>query len=368
MLQVRQLNENQIKEFVAFPFELYKDNPYWVGELKSDSHKLIALSNSFWTHAERILLMAYRNGRPVGRLMAIINHAYNEYQKENIGFFGFFDSVNDSAVSNALFKEGENWLRSKGVNAVRGPANPSSNNVYGLLVEGFEQMPSIMMPYNFSYYMDLIEKAGFEKIKDLLAFHRTKKEAFSARFAKVCERCARNKDISLRRLNLKDLKNEALIIRDIYNKSWANNWGFVPISEAEILDMVAELAPIVKVEGTCVVEVNGVPAGFYIAIPNMNHVLKELRGSFLNPLRLIRALWAWHKIKDARLIMLGVAPEFRQRGIDLVLIKHIIDNGVSIWNEAELSWVLEDNDGIIRGITESGCYQSKRYRIYQKSL
>lgn len=367
-IEIRSVTEKNINTFVDFPFELYRNHPYWVGELKGDTKKLLSPKNAFWAHAENRLFMAYKDGKPAGRIMALVNRLHNEYHQENIGFFGFFDCVHDQAVADALFAAAGDWLRSKKVTAVRGPANPSSNHVYGLLVDSFDSMPAIMMPYNEPYYAELIEKAGFSKIKDLLAFHRTKNECFSERFTKVCARCQRAKDITLRRLDLKNLRKEALIIRDIYNKSWADNWGFVPITEAEIMDMVDELKAVVRKEGTCVVEVNGVPAAFYIAIPNMNHALKELKGSLLHPWRLVKALLAWRKIKDARLIMLGVAPEFRHRGIDLILIKHIVDHGVSVWNEAELSWVLEDNEGIIRGIVECGCYQSKRYRLYQKSL
>ena len=326
---VKELSEQELDVFVDFPFELYKDDPYWVSDLKEDVQYLIAKNNNFWTHGDRALFMAYQNGKPVGRIMALVNRAHNEYQKENIGFFGFFDCVNSPEAANALFAAAENWLRAKGVSAVRGPASPSSNHIYGLLVEGFDGMPAIMMPYT---------------------------------------RCSRGKGITLRRLNLKKIHEEAEIIRKIYNEAWAENWGFVPMSEREMADVVKELRLVVRKEGTCVLEVDGVPAGFYILIPNMNHVLKELKGSLANPWRLIKALWAWRKIKDARMIMLGVSPKFRQRGIDLILIKHIIDHGVAVWNEAELSWVLEDNEGIIRGIMECGCHPSKRYRIYQKSL
>lgn len=367
-VDIRQITDSELNEFVNFPFELYKRDPYWVGELKADTKKLLRADNVFWTHGERALFMAYQNGKPAGRILALINRAHNEYHQENIGFFGFFDCVNDSSVSEALFKAAEDWLRSKGVTAVRGPANPSSNHVYGLLVDSFDSMPAIMMPYNYPYYAELIERAGFTKVKDLLAFHRTKDDKFSERFTKVCARCTRGKGITLRRLNLKNLEQEAEIIREIYNKAWAENWGFVPLSKQEMADVVNELKLIVRPEGTCVLEADGVPAGFYIAIPNMNHALKELKGSLANPWRILKALWAWRRIKDARLIMLGVAPEFRQRGIDLILIKHIVDHGVAVWNEAELSWVLEDNEGIIRGIVECGCHPSKRYRLYQKDL
>lgn len=367
-VNVRELSDNELDAFVDFPFELYKNDPYWVGELKADTKHLLKQDNIFWTHGRRALFMAYQNGEPVGRIMALVNDAHNQYHHENIGFFGFFDCINDTEVSRALFAAAEKWLRAQGVSAVRGPANPSSNHVYGLLVDGFDSMPAIMMPYNYPYYEALITHAGYGKIKDLLAFHRTKDDKFSERFLKVCARCSRAAGITLRRLNLKKIDEEAEIIRKIYNEAWAENWGFVPMSRQEMADVVKELKMIVRPEGTCVLEENGVPAGFYILIPNMNHVLKVLKGSLTNPWRLLKALWAWHKIKDARMIMLGVSPQFRKRGIDLILIKHIIDHGVAVWNEAELSWVLEDNDGIIRGITECGCHLSKRYRLYQKSL
>lgn len=368
MVEIREITAGELKAFIDFPFELYKNDPYWVGELKADTRKLLREDNPFWQHATRKLFMAYQNGKTVGRICALVNKKFNDYHHENIGFFGFFDCINDGTVSSALFKAGENWLKEQGVTAVRGPANPSSNHTYGLLVEGFDSMPAIMMPYNYSYYAELIEKAGFSKAKDLLAFERSKEDQFSPRFLKVCERCEKRGNITLRRLNLHNLEKEAEIIRTIYNQAWAENWGFVPLDKQEMTDIVNELKAIVRVEGTCVLEEDGVPAGFYICIPNMNHVLKILRGSLKNPVRLVRALLAWRKIRDARLIMLGVLPEFRKRGIDLILIKHIIIHGVAVWNRAELSWVLEDNAGMLRGIEECGCHFSKRYRVYEKEI
>lgn len=368
MITVCEVTDKNLSQFIHFPFDLYKNSPYWVGELKADTRRLLSPKNPFWAHAVNKMFLAYKDGVLAGRIMALVNHAHNAYHHENIGFFGFFDVIQDAEVSHALFNAGEAWLRAQGVQAVRGPANPSSNHVYGLLVNKFDTMPAIMMPYNFPYYAELIEKEGFTKIKDVLAFHRTKNEQISPRFLKVCERCMRAKGITLRRLNLKHIEQEAEIIRRIYNSAWAENWGFVPMTKEEMADVVQELKMVVRPEGTCVLEVDGEPAGFYIAIPNMNHALKELKGSLCNPWRVWKALRAWRKIKDARLIMLGVAPQFRQRGIDLVLIKHIIDHGVAVWNEAELSWVLEDNQGIIRGIVECGCWEDKRYRLYQKGL
>lgn len=360
--------EQKQKEFVEFPYTLYKDSAYWVGDLKADTLKLIDRKNHFWDEARRKLFLAYEDGKPIGRIMALVNNVYNTYHNVNIGFFGFFDCIGDPAVAEALFGAACDWLKEQKVTAVRGPANPSSNHTYGLLVDSFDSMPAIMMPYNYPYYMKYIEQNGFTKAMDLIAFRRTRHDKFSPRFEKIVQRATRSGKVKLRRLNLKDLKSEAILIRDIYNRGWAQNWGFVPISEPEIMDMVDMLKWVVRPEGTCVAEIDGKAVGFYIAIPNMNHVLKVLKGSVANPFRVLRALWAWRKIKDARLIMLGVLPEYRSRGIDLILIKHIVDTGVAVWDEAELSWVLESNDAMIHGILESGCMQTKRYRIYEKSL
>ncbi len=368
-MQIKEIfSPAEIDAFVDFPFTLYKDNPYWVGELKADTKHLLDTKNPFWATASRALFMAYEGDKPVGRIMALVNRAHNEYHKENIGFFGFFDAVNDEKVSAALFQAAEKWLKAQGVDAMRGPASPSSNHVYGLLVDSFESMPAIMMPYNFAYYAGLIEKAGLTKAKDLLAFYRTKDDKFSERFLKICARCERAKGITLRRLNLHKIDEEAEIIRQIYNAAWAENWGFVPLAAREMADIVEELKPIIRIEGTCVIEENGVPAGFYICIPNMNHVLRVLKGSLKNPWRVLRALWTWKRIKDARLIMLGVSPEFRKRGLDLILIKHIVTHGVAVWDSAELWWVGEVNAGMVHAIQECGCHPYKRYRVYQKDL
>ena len=211
-MEIKEITQKGLNAFINFPFELYKNDPYWVGDLKEETRKLLREDNPFWAHAPRKLFMAYEGNKPVGRLCALVNRKFNEYHHTNIGFFGFFDCVNDKKVSAALFKAGEDYLRTQGVTAVRGPANPSSNHTYGLLVEGFDSMPAIMMPYNYPYYAELIEKAGFQKAKDLLAFKRSRDDQFSERFLKVCERCEKRSGITLRRINLKDLQKEAEII------------------------------------------------------------------------------------------------------------------------------------------------------------
>ncbi len=364
MLSIEKAN---LKEFIDFPFDLYKGSQFFVAELKSETKHLLT-DDPFWQNAEKELFLAKKDGKTVGRIAAITNSNHNKHWQDNIGFFGFFDCEDDEQTAKALTDAAVNWLKQKGKDAVRGPVNPSTNHTCGVLIDSFDSMPCIMMPYNYPYYDKLLKACGFEKAKDLLAFDRTDKNEFSPRMQKIINRILKNPDIKMRPVNLKDFDREVKTIREIYNASWSQNYGFVPITEAEIAQTAKQLKMIVKPELTCMIEIKGEPAGFAIAIPNMNRVFKVL-GGWLNPLKLPKALLTWHKIRDCRMIMLGVHPDHRSRGLELLLIKHVVDNGIKKgWNKAELSWMLEDNKAIISVIEEAGCYKTKTYRIYQKTV
>jgi ribosomal protein S18 acetylase RimI-like enzyme len=225
-----------------------------------------------------------------------------------------------------------------------------------------------MMPYNPGFYNTLMEGAGLKKAKDLLAFERTDRDDFSPRMKKIMERILKNKSIRCRKINLSRFKEEVEMVRNIYNASWAQNWGFVPITKEEIQNTAKQLKLIVKTELTCVIEYDGKPAGFAITVPNMNRVLKALNGT-LTPLKILSALLKWHAIKDCRMIMLGVHPDYRGRGLELLLVRSVVYDGIKKgWNKAELSWLLEDNQAIISIVEESGCHKSKTYRIYEKPI
>ncbi|ACC98736.1 hypothetical protein Emin_1186 [Elusimicrobium minutum Pei191] len=368
-IQIVKVGKKNLKHFINFQYDLYKNDKFWIGELKMDAKHALT-SDPFWKHAHKQLFLAYKDGKIAGRIAAIINHTHIEYWGERTGMFGFFECIDDKQVSKALFNAAKEWLREKGMSVIKGPFNPSTNHTCGMLVNGFDEDPFIMMPYNFSYYPELMEAEGFVKAKDLLAFERVAADKFTPRFEKIVARALRSKDIKLRRINLKNLNAEIMTVRHIYNAAWAQNWGFLPISEAEILNTAKQLKMIADAKITCVAEINGVPVGFYIAIPNMNHMLKILKGTILNPFKLIKGLIAWKKIKDVRLIMLGVLPEYRHRGVELILIKDIVEHGVDVgYGKAELSWMLEDNKDIINVVTETGCRKSDRvYRIYQSPI
>ncbi|MDR1123603.1 MAG: GNAT family N-acetyltransferase [Elusimicrobiota bacterium] len=366
MLEI--LPNADINEFTGLPSELYKGNPFYIPELRADAKKLLT-EDPFWLNAERVLFIARREGRPAGRIAAVINRNHNEYWRDKTGFFGFFECEDNAQTAAALTAAAEAWLKQKGCAQMRGPLNPSSNHVCGVLLDNFDKEPCVMMPYNPPYYDGLLQNAGLRKAKDLLAFERTDKDEFSPRMEKIMQRILKNPAVKIRAINLKNFDEEVETVRNIYNASWARNWGFVPITREEMLHTAKQLKLIVRPELTCVIEYSGAPAGFAVSVPNMNRVLKILGGGIGSPLRLLRALFAWRKIKDCRMIMLGVHPDCRGKGLELLLVRNIVVEGMAKgWNKAELSWILEDNEAIIQTMLEAGCRRTKTYRIYQKDL
>ena len=228
-----------IDEFIEFPFELYKDNPYFAPELKRDT-KYLLTKNPVWLKATRVLYVAKRHSKVVGRIAAIINKEHDEHWQERAGFFGFFECENKQETANALFDAARAWLKAQGAIFIRGPFNPSTNHTCGLLIDNFDKMPCIMMPYNPPYYAELIENAGFKKVKDLVAFERTDKDDFSPRMKKILARIEKNKSIIKRHLNLNNFDAEVEMVRTLYNASWAENWGNVPISKEEIREIAKD--------------------------------------------------------------------------------------------------------------------------------
>ena len=361
------IETQDVKAFVNFPFRLYKGCPQYISDLKSNLIHLLT-KDPFWQNNERALFLLYEDGEVIGRICALTNRAHNKHWQDKTGFFGFFDCINDARSAYMLFNAATAWLKNKGCDSIRGPMNPSTNHTCGVLINHFGDEPFIMMPYNYAYYDELIKSYGFEKIKDLFAFERTDKDAMSARMGKIIERFKRNKDITFRPVDLKNFDAEVEKVCQIYNQSWAHNWGFVPISDAEIKQTAKELKSIIKTEMTTICEVKGEVAAFAICIPNFNHVLKEWQQSAW-PFKIFKAAKAYFAMKDCRMLMLGVHPAHRGRGLELLVVNEIIENCIKKgWNKAELSWLLEDNKAIISVVEETGCYKTKTYRIYAKEI
>lgn len=364
------------KEFLELPYRLYKGHPHWVPQLRMAQKDILnTQKHPFYQTAEAGKFLAYRGDRVVGRIMAIFNHAHNDFHKERAGFFGFFEVENDFAAARELLAAASAWLQAKGAACMRGPANPSTNYECGLLVEGFDKDPAVMMSYNFDYYGEFLERFGLQKAIDLYAFEiGVGSFNLSEKLKRVADRLKSRHHIQLRTINLKDFKNEVQTVREIYNDAWSNNWGFVPVSEAEFEHLAKDLKQIIDPSVVFVAEQKGEggtavrPIGFFLAVPDINRALKKTNGNLL-PTGLLKLLWHSRKIDYIRIITMGVIKEFQPLGIASVFYDEIYRRAVSgKFKNGEMSWILENNTMMQRSAELIGGNVSKVYRIYEKSL
>lgn len=368
-ITIRELAEAQLGAFIDYPFALFSTHPHWVGELKKDTEHLLATAHPFWRHGERALFMAFRDGKPAGRIAAIVNRAHNSFHSENCGFFGFFDCAEDKDAAAGLFAAAEKYLRAKGMDKIRGPVNPSTNETCGLLIEGFDGPPMIMMPYNPPYYAGLIEAAGFAKTKDLFAYKMNVPDGIGERFEKIVRRTLRSGDITVELVNIKNLDGAIEDLKDIYNTAWEKNWGFIPMTDAELTDLGLALKPMLKPDYLFFAKVEGKVAAFVLMLPDFNVPLRAARGS-LNLFTIIPFLYKmFFKIRAGRLLTLGVKKEFRNRGLEILLIKMAMESARRMkWAYGEMSWTLEDNTQINTVIEAVGGRVYRKYRLYEKTL
>ncbi len=370
MIRLKEVKtKEEEKAFLLLPWKIYKNDPYWVPPLLEDVKFCLSPSkNPFYQHAERILFLAFKNGEPVGRIAAIIDHNYNQYHQERVGWFGFFESVNDPNVTKILLDAARRWVRKKGMEIFRGPVNPSTNETCGLLVEGFNDPPCFMMTYNPSYYQRLLEEYGFKKVKDLLAYEVNL--PFADEPVKKTEGIVRqvNKrypQLTVRSLNIKDWDNELKRVQEVYNSAWAKNWGFVPMTEAEIEMMAKRLKPIVVPELVWLAEWEKEPIAFLMLMPDYFQVLKHLNGR-LFPLGWLKFLWYRRKIDRVRAVTLGIKRKFHHTGVvPLFLFQSSLILKRFPYQRLEFSWILEDNLPVVKLAEFANARLYKRYRIYE---
>jgi len=355
--------------FVNAASIIYKNDPFYVKQLVTDDIKLINdKKNPFYKEAKRQLFIAYKDGKIAGRIAAIINRAHNKKYNDKIGFFGFFESIDDFDVSNALFEKAENFLRDNTMHYIRGPMNPSMNDTCGILIEGFFQEPVFMMPYNRKYYMNLLEKAGFKKDKDLYAFYVSTVNKPKGGLKKLADYVQKKHKITLRHFNKKNFASEIEIIHNLYSKAWEDNWGFVAPSLEEFRYGTEDFKTMVPEELVIIAEKDGKACGFSAIVPDFNQALKKLNGK-ITPFNALKALYLMKNIDNYRLITLGVLPEYRKMGIDLLLyIKSFEVVEKRKGRGGELSWTLEDNESINKPILKMNAERYKKYRIYGKPL
>lgn len=334
-----------------------------------DRRKLIDRKNNpFYKHAEMEMFIAERDGELVGRIAAIINHNHNTEHSENIGFFGFFECIDDQDTANALFDAAKSWLKAKGVTAMRGPASPSVNDEYGLLVDGFQHPPAILMAYNPPYYQQLVENYGFTKAKDLYSYYLDGSKVFADKLVRVSEIVRKKTGVVIRPLDMKRFDQEVKTIRDLYNRGWSRNWGEVPMTEEEFAYVAKDLRAIVDPKIVIIAEIKGVPVGFGLSLPDYNMILKDNKRGWLIP-ALVRMLLFKKRIDFARVVILGVLPEYLNSGIGGLLFQETgarcVRNG---YPHGEASWILEDNIMMVRGAELMQGEKWKTHRVYDYLL
>jgi len=361
---------SDLKDFIDLPWSLYAEYPRWVPPLKEEVRRLLdPRRHPFWSSAERRLFLARRGSQVVGRIAGIIDHRYNEFHGEQMGIWGFFECADDPAAAATLFSAVETWARRKGMAFVRGPLNPSTNYEVGLLVEGFDYPPALMMPYNPPYYSRLVESCGFAKEKDLLAFLIDGDYRLPEWMDSMAGRIARKKGIHIRLIRPKDYDAEFALIREIYNDSWSANWGFVPLSDEEMRDIQKSVKSFADPDLAFFIYYEDEPAAVCVIFPDINPLLKRLNGR-IGLLGLLKALLYSRKINGLRLLMFGVKEKYRQLGVPLLAFHHIYEvvRKKRKYQYLEMGWTLEENEAVNTLAVEASARPYKRYRIFRKSL
>ena len=374
MIKIRKVESEQDRmKFIKLPWELYKGDQNWVPPLIFDVRKnLDPVKNPFFKHSEVDMFLAEKDGVLAGRIAAIKNDNHNNFHKDKAGFFGFYETIDDEEVSDLLLDTACDWAKNKGFDEILGPVNPSTNDECGLLVDGFDSPPVFLMTYNPKHYVTKIENFGFEKANDLYAYYIPSEvinnEKMMAKLERMSELIKKRSDVAIYNVNMKNLTAEVRKIEEIYNSAWESNWGFVPITTEEFDYMAESLKMVVDPDLVMFAEVAGKPAGFTLALPDFNQVLKKLNGRLL-PFGWFKILTQKKKIDFLRVIIMGVKPEYQKKAIDSVFYLETIKNGnKNGYTGAEISWVLEDNMPMRMTAEKLGARIYKTYRIYRKSL
>lgn len=363
--------KRDLMAFIKLPWRIYRDYPHWVPPLIAERKKILdRRHNPFFQHAQAEYFLAERNSEPIGRIAAIINHAHNDFHHDKNGFFGFFEAVEDEQIFCALLDAAREWLMVRGMSTVLGPMNPSTNDEIGFLLEGYDQPPMLMMPYTPPYYIRLMEKCGMEKAKDLLAYLVTAEGVQESQKLHELVAEVRSKlGVTVRPLHVGELDRELVHIRQIYNDAWSNNWGFVPMTEAEFQHTANDLKQILDPEVALLAFIGERPVAFLVALPDINEILIRIRGGRLFPTGFIKFLLGKNKIKNIRVITLGVIKELQHTGIGALMYLEIVQRGKKRgYVQGEMSWILEDNVPMNRGAQLLGGHVTKKYRVYQAAL
>ena len=367
-----------LEDFITFPWIVYAQDPYWVPPFIEERKEFLDPDrNAFFEHARAQYYLAKRGDQRVGTIAAFSNDRYNEFHEENRAWFGFFEVLKDPEAAAALFGTVETWAKEAGHDSILGPAQFSTNDELGLLVDGFNDPPRILMTYNPPYYVDYILAAGYHKVMDLWA-HSLNIEGYEERIPeqliRVTEKIRKREDFQFHQVNMKRYDEEVELVKYIYNRSWERNWGFVPFTDPEMEKLASDLKQILDPTLTVIAEKEGKPIGFGLLLPDMNQPLLKAypRPGVPEAWTMLKLLWHW-KIKRqmtwVRGFALGVIPEYRGRGVDAIMYLELIKGALARgYKWAELSWTLENNDMVNRSMELLGATVYKTYRMYEKRL
>jgi len=364
-----------LSRFVDVPWRIpaVVNDPAWVPPLRMMVRdNLDTKGNPFYRDAERRLFIARRDGKVVGRIAAIENRAHNRTWDDRVGFFGFFECVDDAGVAARLFDAAGAWLAGRGLTVMRGPMSPSTNQECGLLVDGFQEHPQFLTPWNPPYYEGLLDGAGFSMAKELLGYWLPYGEPgfqLDPKLSALAQRAAERANMTFRDLQPHRFWAEVEIVWEVYNSAWERNWGFVPMTRDEFLHMAKSLKPLLVPQFAFVAEVGGAPAGFMLCVPDYNVVLKGNRNGRLFPLGLARILRGKSTLRTGRIIALGIKEEFRSRSILPVFMHEAARRALAYGSPgAEASWILEENTAMRQPVESFGGRVYRRWRVFDRPI
>jgi GNAT superfamily N-acetyltransferase len=359
-------SDKDLRRFTRFPWHVYRGHPHWVPPLLLDVEtRLSRTKHPFFQHAEAAYFLALRGDAVVGRIAASVDRNHNEFWNEKQGAFGWFECLDDADAARALVQAAHQWVRVRGMKVFRGPLSFSTNDECGLLIEGFDRPPSILMPYNPPYYAALLEACGLTKAKDLWAWEVDPHRPPDERMRRAMEIVVKRKGITLRSLDMTHFAQEVERVKSVYNAAWERNWGFVPMTDAEMDYMAEDLKLGVDPAMILFAEHEGRVVGSMITLPDLNQATRHANGRLL-PFGLLKILWHKRRVKSLRVLTLGVLEGYRQRGIEMALIQMAFENAQRRgYDVAEISWTLEDNVRINRPVEAIDAVRTKTYRLYE---
>ncbi|MDD0852247.1 hypothetical protein HBN50_04020 [Halobacteriovorax sp. GB3] len=364
-------NKKELKAFVDIPWTIYKNDPNWVAPLKMAVKELFTKKHPFYQTGSLKSWIVSKNGKDVGRICSIVNDAHNKYHEENVGFFGFIEAPNDNEIWDLLIETAEKDLKSQGLLEMRGPLNPSTNYEGATLIDGFDGPPVLMMSYNKEYYQEQLERRGYGKSKDLLAYIYDLDSELPEVIHKIADRAVAKNKITFRTLDKKNWAREVDLMFDLYNKAWEKNWGFVPMTRAEFDHMAKDLKMLVKEDLIMFTEVDGKAAGFLVGLPDLFQALHKNPSGKLFPTGIFKLLFSDRYITRVRVLLMGVLPEYRRYGLETLLYretKRNLNQNYPQVKQVEMSWILEDNLPMNKPLQRMGAVPYRTYRIFGKEL